>query len=94
MCSEKVQVEVLTESCNMPANIKAYDTLFKEITDPVKLVVLTEMNHRKPYDYIYDAPNWWGEVQTAVTDYVADKKTLEQTLSRTQKAIQQLKDTY
>ena len=94
MCSEEVQIEVLTKSCNMPANIKAYDTLFKEIIDPVKQVVLKEMEHRKPYDYIYDAPNWWGEVQTAVTDYVADKKTLEQTLSRTQKAIQQLKDTY
>lgn len=94
MASPEVQVEVLTETSNMPGSVKAIETLTKEITDPVKLVVLDEMNYRKPYDYIFDAPNWFGEVQNAVTDFEADKKTLDQTLSRTQKAIQQLKDTY
>lgn len=94
LCSPEIQVEVLTESSNMPANRKAYDTLFQTITDPEKLVVIKEMDYRKPYDYIYDAPNWWGEVQTAVTDYVADKKDLDQTLERTQNSILQLKATY
>ncbi|MDE7210157.1 MAG: hypothetical protein K2O03_01780, partial [Lachnospiraceae bacterium] len=64
------------------------------ITDPEKLVVLEEMSHRKAYDYIYDAPNWWGEIQNALTDYTADKRTLEQSLQRAQNAILQLKASY
>lgn len=94
LCSEEVQVEVLTKSSNMPANIKSYDTLFASITDPEKVVVLEEMAHRKAFNYVYDAPNWWGEVQNALTDYVADKKDLDQTLQRAQKAILQLKASY
>ncbi len=94
LCSEEIQVEVLTETSNMPANIKSYDALFASITDPEKLVVLEEMSHRKAYDYIYDAPNWWGEIQNALTDYTADKRTLEQSLQRAQNAILQLKASY
>ena len=52
------------------------------------------MDHRKAYDYIYDAPNWFGEVQKGLTDYVADKDDLDETLERIQKAILQLKATY
>ncbi len=94
LCSEEIQVEVLTQSSNMPANIKSYDSLFASITDPEKVVVLEEMAHRKAFDYIYDAPNWWGEIQNALTDYTADKKSLDQTLQRAQNAILQLKASY
>ncbi len=90
----EIQKEVLTESSNMPANITVYEELFQEITDPVKTVVLTEMNYRKAYDYIYDAPNWWGEVQGAVTDMVSDKYTVEEALENAQKAIDKLKSSY
>lgn len=94
MCSDEIQKEVLTESSNMPANTKIYDDLFKEITDPVKQVVLTEMSYRKPYQYIYNAPNWWGEVQNIVTDMVADKYTVEEALTNSEKAIEKLKASY
>jgi multiple sugar transport system substrate-binding protein len=94
MCSAEIQKEVLTKSSNMPANIEIYDELFTEITDPVKTVVLTEMAHRKAYDYIYDAPNWFGEVQGAVTDMVADKYTVEEALTNAEKAIEKLKTSY
>lgn len=93
LCSEEVQKEVLKESSNMPANINVYDDLFTEITDPAKVVVLEEMAHRKPYDYIYNAPNWWGEVQNALTDYVSGKHTLEETLGIAQAAIVKLQAT-
>lgn len=94
LCSPEIQKEVLTESSNMPANIKVYDELFNEITDPEKVVVLTEMAHRKAYNYIYDAPNWWGEVQGAVTDMVADKYTVDEAISNAEKAINKLKTSY
>lgn len=94
LSSAEIQKEVLIESSNMPANITIYDELFEEITDPVKSVVLTEMSHRKPYDYIYDAPNWFGEVQNAVTDMVADKYSVEEALAKAEKAIQKLKSSY
>lgn len=94
LCSPEIQKEVLTKSSNMPANIKTYDELFQEITDPVKTVVLTEMSHRKAYNYIYDAPNWWGEVQSAVTDMVADKYTVDQAIENADKAISKLKTSY
>lgn len=90
LCSEEIQKEVLNESCNMPANINVYDDLFEEITDPAKRVVLSEMQYRKPYDYIADAPNWFGEVQNALTDYVSGKNTLDQTLTVAQNAILRL----
>lgn len=94
MCSPEIQKEVLLMSSNMPANIKTYDELFKEITDPVKTVVLTEMAHRKAYNYIYDAPNWWGEVQSVVTDMVSDKYTIDEAISHAEKAILKLKASY
>lgn len=92
-CGEKIQKEVLSESSNMPANINVYDDLFKEITDPAKRVVLSEMKYRKPYDYIANAPNWFGEVQNALTDYVAGKHTLDETLTTAQNAILRLQAT-
>lgn len=94
MTSPEIQKEVLIESSNMPANIKTYDELFKEITDPVKVIVLNEMAHRKAYDYIYNAPNWWGEVQSSVTDMVADKYTVDQALTNAEEAIKKLKNSY
>ncbi|MDF2842571.1 MAG: extracellular solute-binding protein family 1 [Herbinix sp.] len=94
LCGAEIQREVLLESSNMPANVTIYEDLFKEITDPVKTVVLTEMAHRKAYDYIYDAPNWWGEVQGAVTDMVADKYTVDEALQNAEKAINKLKSSY
>lgn len=93
LCSEDIQKEVLNESSNMPANINVYDDLFTEITDPAKVVVLEEMAHRKPYDYIYNAPNWWGEVQNALTDYVSGKRTLEETIANAQAAVERLQAT-
>ncbi|MGF7142656.1 multiple sugar transport system substrate-binding protein [Anaerotaenia torta] len=94
LCGTEIQKEVLTKSSNMPANIAVYDELFKEITDPVKTVVLKEMSFRKAYDYIYNAPNWWGEVQGAVTDMVSDKYTVDQALQNAEKAIEKLKTAY
>lgn len=93
-CSPEIQKEVLLESSNMPANIDIYDELFEEITDPAKTVVLSEMAHRKAYDYIYDAPNWFGEVQSTVTDMVADKYTVDEAIADADSAIQKLKKTY
>lgn len=94
LCGAEIQKEVLLKSSNMPANVTIYEDLFKEITDPVKTVVLTEMAHRKAYDYIYDAPNWWGEVQGAVTDMVADKYTVDEALQNAEEAIKKLKSSY
>jgi multiple sugar transport system substrate-binding protein len=94
LCGAEIQKEVLTKSSNMPANVTIYDELFKEITDPVKTVVLSEMAYRKAYDYIYDAPNWWGEVQGAVTDMVADKYTVDEALQNAEEAIEKLKTSY
>lgn len=90
LCSEDIQKEVLNESSNMPANIKVYDDLFTEITHPAKVVVLEEMAHRKPYDYVANAPNWWGKVQNALTDYVSGKNDLNTTLKSAQDAIERL----
>lgn len=90
LCSEGIQKEVLSESSNMPANIKVYDELFAQITDPAKTVVLQEMAHRKPYDYVANAPNWWGKVQNALTDYVSGKNDLDQTLNDAQSAVERL----
>ena len=94
MLSAEIQKEVLIESSNMPANITVYDELFKEITDPEKVVVLTEMSHRKSYEYIYDAQNWWGEVQSTVTDMVSDKYSVDEALKNAEKAIDKLKSSY
>lgn len=94
LCSPKVQEEVLTVTCNMPGSKMIYEELLTNTTDPAKKVVLSEMNHRKAYDYIYNAPNWFGEVQKGLTDYVADKKDLDATLERIQNAILQLQATY
>jgi multiple sugar transport system substrate-binding protein len=94
LCGNEVQKEVLTQSSNMPANITVYDELFKEITDPVKVTVLKEMANRKPYDYIYNAPNWWGEVQSAVTDMVSDKYSVDEAVQNADAAIQKLMKSY
>lgn len=94
LTSENIQEEVLTVTSNMPANRKVYESLKLKTTDNAKLVVFEEMEYRRPYDYIYDAPNWWGEVQKGLTDYISDKKTLDETLGRIEKAILQLKETY
>ncbi len=94
LCSPEIQKEVLTKSSNMPANITIYEELFTEITDPVKATVLTEMSHRKAYNYIFNAPNWFGEVQSAVTDMVSDKYTVEEALESAEKAIEKLKTSY
>lgn len=90
LCGEDIQKEVLSESSNMPANINVYDELFTQITDPAKTVVLQEMAHRKPYDYVANAPNWWGKVQNALTDYVSGKNDLDQTLNDAQAAVERL----
>ncbi|WP_312369651.1 extracellular solute-binding protein [Lachnoclostridium sp.] len=94
LTSEEIQKEVLTVTGNMPANKKVCDAFIRETEDPVKKVVFNEMDYRKPYQYIYDAPNWFGEVQNSLTDYVSDKRSLEETLERIQSAIVQLKETY
>lgn len=94
LTSEEIQTEVLTETSNLPALRSVYDSLADSTDDPAKKVVFEEMEHRKPYDYIYNAPNWWGEVNTGLTEYVSDKKTLDEALSRIQKAIEQLQATY
>lgn len=94
LTSEKVQEEVMTETSNLPALRSVYDTLEKTTEDPAKMVVFQEMGYRKPFNYIYNAPNWWGEVYTGVTEYISDKRTLDETLTRIQKAIEQLQSTY
>ncbi len=94
LTSPEIQKEVLTESSNMPSNVNIYDELFAEISDPVKQVVLTEMAHRKAYKYVYDAPNWWGEVQSTVTDMVSGKYTVDEALQKSEDAINKLKSSY
>lgn len=94
LTSEEIQTEVLTETSNLPALRSVYDALVANSTDPAKKVVFSEMENRKPYDYIYNAPNWWGEVNTGLTEYISDKKSLDEALSRVQKAIEQLQATY
>lgn len=94
LASEEVQTEILTETSNLPARKSVYDALAAAADDPAKLVVFSEMDNRKPYNYIYNAPNWWGEVNTGLTEYVSDKKTLDEALEKIQKAIEQLQATY
>lgn len=94
LTSEEIQKEVLTVSSNMPANKKVCEAFRDETDDAVKKVVFAEMDNRKPYQYIYNAPNWFGEVQKGLTDYVSDKNSLEETLDNIQKAIEQLQATY
>ena len=94
LTSPEIQMEVLTESSNMPANVQVYDTLFGQIKDPAKRVVLSEMSYRRPYDYIYNAPNWFGEVENSLTDFISDKNDLEKTLQQIQSKIERLQQTY
>ncbi len=94
LTSTEIQTEVLTVTSNLPALREVYDALVATAEDPAKKVVFTEMAYRKPYDYIYNAPNWWGEVNTGLTEYVSDKKDLDKALERIQKAIEQLQATY
>ena len=94
LTSEQVQQEVMTETSNLPALRGVYETLEKTTDDPAKKTVFNEMEHRKPYNYIYNAPNWWGEINTELTEYVSDKRTLDECLERIQKAILQLQQTY
>lgn len=94
LTSEEVQQEVMTETSNLPALRSVYETLEHTTEDPAKKVVFQEMGYRKPYNYIYNAPNWWGEVNTGLTEYVSDKRTLDEALGRIQKAIEQLQATY
>ncbi len=94
LTSTEIQKEVLLESANLPGNKAAYEELAREITEPAKLVVLNEMEHRKPYDYIYNAPNWFGEVQNAVTEMVSDRLTIEEAMESAQRAIERLQATY
>ncbi len=94
LTSEKVQQEVMTETGNLPALRSVYETLEKTTDDPAKIVVFQEMVHRRPFDYIYNAPNWWGEVYTGATEFISDKRSLDETLQKIQKAIEQLQATY
>ena len=94
MTSPDIQKEVLSETNNMPANKQVCEELKAETTDPAKLVVFQEMDYRKAYDYIYNAPNWFGEVQEGLTDYVSDKTSLDDTLDTIQNSIIQLQETY
>lgn len=94
LTSEEVQQEVMTETSNLPALRSVYEALEATTDDPAKKVVFGEMVHRKPFNYIYNAPNWWGEVYTELTEYVSDKRELDESLERIQKAILQLQETY
>lgn len=94
LTSEQIQTEVLTKTSNLPALKSVYESVAQNTDDPAKKVVFSEMGYRKPYDYIYNAPNWWGEVNTGLTEYISDKRSLEEALSRVQKAIEQLQATH
>ena len=94
LTDERVQREVMSETSNLPALRIVYEELEKTTEDPAKIVVFQEMIHRKPFNYIYNAPNWWGEVYSGATEFISDKRTLDETLTRSQKAIEQLQLTY
>ena len=94
LTSKDIQKEVLLESANMPGNIEAINELSAEIEDEVKITVLEQMEFRRPYDSIYNAPNWFGEVQKAVTDMVSDRVTIEQAMKTAEDAIKRLQATY
>lgn len=94
LTDERVQREVMSETSNLPALRIVYEELEKTTEDPAKIVVFQEMIHRKPFNYIYNAPNWWGEVYSGATEFISDKRTLDETLTRIQKAIEQLQLTY
>ncbi len=94
LTSPEIQREVLLETSNMPGNVETYTTLLEEIEDPVKRLVLEEMEHRKPYDYIYNAPNWFGIVQDSVTDMVSGRHSVEDAIQRAQEGIERLQLTY
>lgn len=94
LTSKDIQKEVLLESANMPGNIEAIAELTEEIDDPAKLVVLEQMEYRRPYDSIFNAPNWFGEVQTAVTDMVSDRVSIEEAMQTAEDAILRLQATH
>lgn len=94
LTGEEVQSEILTVCSNLPALKSVYDNLAASTDDTAKQVVFSEMQYRKPFNYIYNAPNWWSNVYTGLTEYVSDKKTLDEALDSIQKAIEQLQATY
>lgn len=90
MMSESVQTEILTQTSNMPGNVLVYDALIAEITDPVKQIVINEMSYRRPYNFVLNAPQWWGPVYENLTKYVAGSLTLDASLSAAQKGIKNI----
>lgn len=94
LTSKEIQKEVLLESANMPANVEAQSELRDETDDPVKLVVLEQMEYRRPYDSIFNAPNWFGEVQNAVTDMVSDRLSIEEAMQTAEDAIKRMQATH
>jgi len=93
MMSDEVQREVLTETSNMPGKVSIYETLIAAETDPVKQVVIEEMRYRRAFDFVPDAPNWWGPVFTNLTDYVSGKQDLDKALAAAQDGILKLQAT-
>lgn len=93
MVSDEVQTEVLTKTSNMPSKTSVTNQLAETINDPVKQFVLSEIEYRKPFDFIIDAPQWWGPVYKYLTEYVSGKKDLNDALSQMQKGIEKLQAT-
>jgi ABC-type glycerol-3-phosphate transport system substrate-binding protein len=93
MMSDTVQREVLTSTSNMPGKSSVYQSLIDSIDVPVKRTVIEEMRYSRPFNFVFDAPNWWGPVMDNLTKYVSGQQTIDKALEAAQKGILQLKAT-
>jgi multiple sugar transport system substrate-binding protein len=93
LMSDEVQRELLVENGSMPGKLSIYKELVAGYDDPVKKVVIEEMNYRRPFDFVPDAPQWWGPVFDSLTKYVSGIYDLDKALSEAQKGIEKIQRT-
>ena len=93
MMSEEIQREVLFVTNNMPGRVSIYEELIREIDDPVKRIVIEEMNFRRPFDFVPGIPQWWGPVFEHLTRFVSGRSDLDRALSDAQRGIERIRRT-
>ena len=93
LMSDQVQQEVLTVINFMPGKSGIYSELMMNTADPAKLVVIEEMNYRRQFDFIPNAPLWWGPVMENLTKYVSGASDLDKALNDAQRGIERIQRT-
>ena len=88
LMSDEVQLSVVDRVQNMPGSTAVYDTLREQETDLVKKFVFSEMEYRRPMDFVADAADWINDVTENLTEYVSGQQSLEEALKNAQKDIE------